>query len=105
MGFLDSLKSMFSSPGGQAGAEYWIYVRCKKCGEVIKTRIDLQSGLSQREEGGYFTRKTLVGNRHCFERIEVELAFDESRHLIDQQISRGEFITAEAYEEAQHNDE
>lgn len=87
---------MFSAAGDeQAGTGCWVYVRCKRCGEVIKTRIDLQSDLSQQEQGGYLTRKTLVGNQHCFERIEVELTFDKQRRLVGRQISGGDFITVE----------
>jgi hypothetical protein len=105
MGFFDSLKSLFGSgnssrePGGSA---YWIYVRCRRCGEVIKTRLDLLNSLTLNDEGGYTTSKTLVGNRLCFERIEVILTFDENRRLLSRDISRGDFITPEEYEAAQN---
>ena len=96
MGFLDSLKSMFA--GRKTGDEgYYIYVRCRRCGEVIKTRLNLQRDLSYSDEGGYVVHKTLVGNQLCFERIEVTLIFNERRQLVDRQISRGEFITAEEF--------
>ena len=103
MGFLDTVKSLMSGGGQGRQTEHWVYVRCRRCGEVIKTRIDLQSGLSRRDEGGYLTRKTLVGNQLCFERIEVTLLFDENYQLVDQEINRGHFITAEAYEAAHGN--
>ena len=99
MGFLDSFKSIFAGgpPGDQSG--YWIYVRCRRCGEAIKTRIDLNNDLSLRDDGGFVVNKTLIGGSQlCFERIEVSLTFDAHRQLIDRQISRGEFITAEEYE-------
>jgi hypothetical protein len=95
VGFLDSLKTIFS--GEERTAEYWVYVRCKRCGEPIKTRIDLQNHLSRNDDGEYVVNKTLVGNQRCFERIEVTLYFNSRRELIDQSISRGEFITAEEY--------
>ena len=99
MGFLDSLKSVFAGGGGgSSGKEHWIYVRCRRCGEPIKTRIDLQSSLSAEDDGGYVARKTLVGNKLCFERIEVTLYFDSSRNPVNQDIAMGEFITAEEYE-------
>jgi hypothetical protein len=47
--------------------------------------------------------KTLVGNRLCFERIEVTLTFDENRRLLDRDITRGEFITRQEYEAALQN--
>lgn len=104
MGFFDSLKSLFaggSGSGGQGDNAYWIYVRCRRCGEVIKTRLDLANSLALNDEGGYTTSKTLVGNRLCFERIEVTLSFDGSRQLTEREIVRGDFITSEEYEAAQ----
>lgn len=100
MGFFDSLKALLGggSGGGQSDGAYWIYVRCRRCGEVIKTRLDLLNSLTLNDEGGYTAHKTLVGNRLCFERVEVVLTFDENRHLINRDISGGDFITAEEYE-------
>ena len=101
MGFLDSLKSIFAGGGGEADA-LWIYVRCKRCGEVIKTRIDLRNSLSMSDAGGYVVNKTLIGGSQlCFQRIEVTLHFNENRQLVDREITFGEFITAEAYGAAQ----
>ena len=101
MGFLDSLKSLFAGGGGADTEGYWVYVRCRRCGEVIKTRLDLRSSLSTSDEGGYVVNKTLLGNQLCFQRIEVTLHFDENRRLIEQEIMQGEFITAEEFEAAQ----
>jgi hypothetical protein len=100
MSFWNPLKSLFSS-NNEMDSAYYLYVRCQRCGEVIRTRIDLQQSLSQNDEGGYTINKTLVGNRHCFERIEVILTFDESRRLISRDVSRGEFVTKQEYETAQ----
>lgn len=101
MGFLDSIKSLFSGDNNTPKtAEYWIYVRCRRCREVIKTRLDLSNNLSELDEGGYIAQKTLVGSGLCFQRIEVTLTFDDQRRLIDQSAVGGEFITAEEYEAA-----
>ncbi len=98
MGFLDSLKSLFTAQDDSYEKfGYWVYVRCNRCGESIKTRIDLRNGLHLRDEGGYITRKTLVGNQLCFERIEVSLVFDEQRRVVEQEIRRGQFITAKEF--------
>ncbi|MBN1220474.1 MAG: hypothetical protein JXM69_16225 [Anaerolineae bacterium] len=101
MGFLNSLKSLFAGSGGADTAGYWIYVRCHRCGEVIATRLDLRSSLSERDEGGYVVHKTLIGNQFCFQRIEVTLNFDQNRRLLDREISHGEFVSKEEYEAAQ----
>ena len=97
MSFLDSLKSLFGGTGGQNRDGYWVYVRCHRCGEVIKTRIDLRNDLSPGEAGGFKVSKTLVGNQRCFERIETTLLFDENRKLVERNILRGDFITAEEF--------
>lgn len=101
MGFLDSIKSLFEVSDTGRDAGYWIYVCCGRCGEVIKTRLDLGNDLSPRDEGGLIARKTMVGDQLCFERIEVTLIFDEHRQLVERQIAGGDFISAEEYEAAQ----
>ena len=100
MGFLNSFKSMFATESDYEKDGYWIYVRCNRCGEAIKTRLDLRHNLHPRDEGGYIARKTLVGNQLCFERIEVTLIFNEQRHVVKQDIIRGKFITAEEFDQA-----
>lgn len=101
MGLLDSLKSFFGGGPPPRDEGYWIYVRCRRCGEVIKTRLDLSNNLTENDDGGYTASKTLVGNKLCFERIEVTLTFDAQRRLLERDITRGEFITVEDFEAAQ----
>jgi hypothetical protein len=103
MGFLDSMKSLLGGGDGQDKTGYYVYVRCRRCGETIKTRIDMRNDLSRLEEGGFVVNKTLVGSQRCFERIEVTLTFDDNRKLADREIVRGEFINSEEFEEADHN--
>lgn len=99
MGFLESIKSLLAGSERDATG-YWIYVRCRRCGEVIRTRVDLNNDLSPRDEGGYVVSKTLVGSQRCFERIETRLIFDENRRLVEREIVRGDFITAQEFEAA-----
>ena len=79
MGFL---KNLFGG-GGSAKPEkqYYVFrVKCKRCGEVIEGRVDLENDLSLNDEGdGYIARKGLIGANRCFQQIEVELNFDSSR--------------------------
>lgn len=98
MSFLDSIKSLLGGERDEFG--YWIYVRCRRCGEAIKTRINLQNDLSPCEGGGYKVNKTLVGSQRCFERIEVTLSFDANRRLSEREILGGDFISAEDFEAA-----
>jgi hypothetical protein len=92
MGFL---KKLF---GGAAKSEkryYRFQVKCNRCGEIIEGRVDLDNDLSLDYEGDrtvYFVSKGLIGNNRCFQQIEVELKFDTSRQLLEQNVTGGQFI-------------
>lgn len=96
MGLFKKISRLFSSPTRGDPSGYWIAARCKRCGEVIRTRVNLSNDLSIHEEDGgkiiYFCHKTLMGDTGCFQRVEVELTFDSQRKLLDRQVSGGEFI-------------
>jgi hypothetical protein len=76
------------------------HVRCQRCGEVLKARIDLRNELSIEYDGdgrpaGYSCRKVLIGSGRCFQAIEVILRFDAQRRLVSREVSGGEFVGAE----------
>ncbi len=110
MSFLDRLKKTLSSPG--LDRNFWIHVRCSRCGEVITARIDLMNDLTQDfQTGEYRVHKVLVGDGRyqCFQRIHVDLVFDKNKRLIDRAIQGGEFLhptqveeARAAYEQAMH---
>ncbi|MEW6717897.1 MAG: hypothetical protein AB1345_10395 [Chloroflexota bacterium] len=97
MGWFKKIARLFFADK-QGISGYWLTVRCDRCGEVIRTRLNLSSDLSIRYEEGtdkisYFCRKTLMGSKRCFQRIEVELTFDDQRRLMDGQIVGGQFVS------------
>ncbi len=108
MNFLKRLASFFSAPSASSTRYYWINVKCNRCGEVIRGRVDLLNDLSidygigedgQESErpGGegnvtYFCRKVLIGEQRCYQPIEIELTFDKDHRLITQKIKGGKFI-------------
>ena len=103
MSFLKKIASALSPKGAEQGEVLWVYVRCHKCGEMIKTRIDLRHDLTPNysAEGrvtDYVLRKVLIGSQRCFEPIEVKLTFDPQRRLGSREIAGGEFISREEYE-------
>ena len=91
MGFL---KKLFNSELPKPEKHYYTFqVKCKRCGEVIEGRIDLDNDLSLNDEGnGYIVRKGLIGGNRCFQQIEVELNFDSSRLLQEKTITGGTFV-------------
>lgn len=92
MGFL---KNLFGSGGStNSDKRYFVFhVKCRRCGEVIEGRVDLDNDLSLNDEGdGYIVRKGLIGANRCFQQIEVELNFDSSRQLTEKSITGGTFV-------------
>lgn len=100
MSIFKRISSLFSGSGAQERDALWIVVRCNRCGEMIRSRVNLHNDLSiEYDESGtasYYCRKTLIGEpggeRLCFQRVEVELRFDGSRRLVGREISGGTFV-------------
>jgi hypothetical protein len=89
---------MFPKAGKADSEALWIAVKCNRCGEVTRARIDLRNDLSVEydEAGGlptYFCRKVLMGEGgRCFQRMEVELTFDANRNLVSYEVGGGQLI-------------
>ena len=92
MGFL---KKLFSSEPSRPEKHYYTFnVECNRCGEIIEGRVDLDNDLSldyEDENEVFYVRKGLIGNNRCFQQIEVELKFNSSRELIEQDVQGGVF--------------
>jgi hypothetical protein len=84
MGGLGSFLQKLFGGGGSGGARshdggIYVRVKCDACGEIVQTRINPTSELSQSDEGGgYYVRKVLVGQQ-CFRPIEVQLRYSDLR--------------------------
>ncbi len=102
MSFLKKIASALSPKGAEEGEALWVYVRCDKCGEALRTRLDLRHDLTPNysDEGritDYVVRKVLIGSQRCFERLEVALIFDPQRRLTSREVTGGQFISGEEY--------
>lgn len=111
MGFLDRIKKQLRGGMGGGGGRssfggddraHWIYARCRRCGEPLRSRVDLMNEPSQDDDGEtWIVRKSLSGSGKnlCFQTIEVTLRFDARKQkVIESQAAGGELITAEEYE-------
>ena len=94
MSFFKKVSSFFSSKSGAPVG--WVTVKCNRCGEVIRSRVNLYNDLSleydENEKATYFCRKVLIGEGRCFQRIEVELTYDLNRKLLSREITGGQFV-------------
>jgi hypothetical protein len=85
MSFWNKIRQALSPPNQSEQNAYWVSVRCKRCGEVIRTRINLNNDLSAEYDGegtSYVCRKILMGEKRCFQQIEVMLKFDANRTIL-----------------------
>lgn len=92
---MNFLKKLFT-PREPYKKSYHIFnIKCKRCGEIVTGRIDLDNDLSvEYEEGGdvFYARKVLMGENKCFQRMEVNFKFDSKRQVIRKDVVGGEFV-------------
>jgi hypothetical protein len=102
MGFLDGLRRAMSGSDDSERNVYWIYARCRRCGEPLLGRVDLRNEPSLADDGkSWMVRKGLIGSgvARCYQVVEVTLTFDaEKQHVLTGEAIGGELISAEEYE-------
>lgn len=101
MRLLEKFSSLFRG-AAQANRYHDIYVRCNRCGEKLRVRVDMHNELSPEygssdNPSGYTCRKVAVGENRCFQSIEIVLKFDAKRCLLEKEIVGGDFLTEEEY--------
>jgi lysyl-tRNA synthetase class I len=96
MGFLKKLFGGFSTKPQKT---YYVFqVRCKRCGEIVEGRVDVDNDLSVEYESGgdvFYVRKVLMGSgeNHCYQQIEAGFKFNAQRKLLERRIeSGGDFV-------------
>ena len=102
MSLFDKISEYFRSSNAVDEDGYLIYVRCNRCNEPLRIRVNLRHDLSidydAPKDQSYFCRKILVGSSGCFERIEIELTFNHKKKLVTRDISGGTFINKEEFD-------
>jgi hypothetical protein len=92
---MNFLKKLFAPRQPYTKSYYTFNVKCKRCGETITGRIDLDNDLSvEYEDGGdvFYARKVLMGDNKCFQRVEVNFKFNSDRQMTERDIIGGEFV-------------
>lgn len=101
MGLLDGVLRIFGVGRAPADQGLYYYVRCQKCGEKIRFRVDLRWDLAPDYDGddtasSYKVTKRIVGQR-CMRMIDVTLTFDRNRKETGRSVVGGQLISEEEY--------
>ena len=84
----------------------YYYVRCAKCGEAIRVRVDRSNDLAQEfEDGGdhpsgYVATKGVVGKK-CFRTMSLTIRYDRGKRETGRSIDGADFISKEEFEASQ----
>jgi len=93
MGFL---KNLFNSTPAKPEKHYYTFnVKCKRCGEIIEGRIDLDNDLSIEYEDNrevYYIHKGLMGSGRCFQQIEVDIKFSSTHAVLEESAQGGTIV-------------
>jgi hypothetical protein len=98
MSLFDKVRAALGGGRSPAAAERDLLeftVRCRRCGELLSGKVNLQNDLSQDyERDVYYVRKLISGSgaSRCFEQIEVQFTFDAAKHLVEREIAGGVFV-------------
>lgn len=95
---MDFLKKLFSGGGASGDVGIYFYVKPSGCDEVVRVRINRNNDLSLAEDGKtYWVHKVVMGTT-CFQRVELDVYFKQSRQVSETSISGGELVKKEDYE-------
>lgn len=106
MGFLDSLRKALGGGSKRPSSAddsngYWVYAKCRRCGEPLKARVNMMNEPSQEEDDTWIVRKQLSGSgkNYCFQTVEATLHFDSKKNtLLSAEATGGTLISAEEYD-------
>jgi hypothetical protein len=107
MSLIGKLRRLFAMPSTpQASGDpngLWFYVRCKRCGTVVRVRVHRYNDLNREEGPGVFLLHKEVMDSKCFQRMDAELWFDANYSIVEASISGGTLASTEEYEATQRH--
>ena len=104
MNLFKKLGNFLAGPPAKTERVLYLFVECDRCREKLRARVDVWNELTPEYDGksddpvAYQCRKVLVGEKMCFQPIELNLKFDRNHRLVDKKISGGYFIEEADFE-------
>ena len=97
---MNLLKRLFVGGGGNSGdpAGMYFYLKPKGCDEVVRVRINRNNDLSLADDGKNFWVHKVVMGTTCFQRVELDLYFNQNRQLSSSQASGGDLVKEADYQ-------
>ena len=106
MNLLNLLRKLFNAGSSATTSDergvVSTYVRCAKCGSIVRVRIRTGNDISRDDDDLPFVRKTVMDGK-CHARMEMELKFDGTYRSAARHVQGGEFVTQEQWAAQQHN--
>ena len=103
MNLLKKLNKFLSPAPSKTERALYLYVQCDRCGEKLRARVDVWNELTPEYKENsddpisFFCRKVLIGEKQCYQPIELKLKFDKGHRLVDQEIHGGKLIKESEY--------
>ena len=105
MNFLRRLFGGGSEGNSESDPGLYLYVKCSRCGEPLRVRVDTRNELSPEygdmEASGYVLRKEMMDSK-CFRLMYATIHFDGRKREVSREIEGGEYISREEYERLAH---
>jgi hypothetical protein len=96
---MDFLKKLFGGMGGAGGdAGLYYYVRPTGSEEVVRVRINRNNDLSLADDGKTFWVHKVVMGTKSFQRVELDLYFNQNRQLSSSEVSGGDLVKEADYQ-------
>jgi hypothetical protein len=116
VGLVDALKSMLGLGGGGAGQTadrgLYTYVRCNRCQDVVRVRINMANEVSEisdepdedavqgapvNPDARYAVTKGVVDSK-CFRPMRLTILFDSRRRELESIVEGGEVVDEAAWQ-------
>lgn len=115
MGLMDALKAMLGMGGGGGSSSdrgLYVYVRCNRCQDVVRVRINMANEVSEISDepdedaesprpenpaARYAVTKGVVDSK-CFRPMKLTMLFDGRRRELESSVQGGEVVDYDAWE-------